>query len=487
MRIEFVDVPSPAAARAVFVHADRRLSPTAAELDGAAGGGLARAIASGRFTGAAGQTSVVLGLSGVEGAVIAVGAGEGAQFAGAKVEAAAASALTAANGAGATALAIDARDLDPADAARAALGARLASYRFDKYRTQQKPDKAPTVTSVEVATRDRAAAEAAYADLKALGDAIFFARDLVAEPANELYPAEFARRCQALSSLGLEVEVMGEAELERLGFRTLLGVGRGSAKESQLVVLRWNGGGDAQPLCFVGKGVCFDSGGLSLKPADSMEDMKWDMGGAAAVGGAMMALAGRKAKVNAVGVLGLVENMPDGDAQRPGDVVKTLSGQTVEVLNTDAEGRLVLADALWYAQDRFKPRFMVDFATLTGAMIVALGNDYAGLFCNDDELASKLQAASEASGDLLWRMPLPDAYNKLIEAPTADWKNTAGRAGGSITAALFLQKFVGGVPWAHVDIAPTAWKKPSTVPTVPEGATGYGVRLVDELVRAYEA
>jgi len=265
---------------------------------------------------------------------------------------------------------------------------------------------------------------------------------------------------------------------------SLLGVGQGSVRESQLVVIQWKGAADAEaaPVAFVGKGVTFDTGGISIKPADGMEEMITDMGGAAAVTGAMAALAARKAKVNAVGILGLVENMPDGAAQRPGDVVKSMSGQTIEVINTDAEGRLVLADALWYCQDRFKPRIMIDLATLTGAIIIALGKDLAGLYSNDEALAENLLAASKVSGDTLWRMPLPPQYDKQIESQVADVKNTGGRPGGSITAALFLQKFVGGAPWAHLDIASTAWKPNSTVATSPNGATGFGVRLLDRLV-----
>jgi leucyl aminopeptidase len=317
-----------------------------------------------------------------------------------------------------------------------------------------------------------------------VADATIFARDLVSEPANILYPAEFAARVKALEPLGLTVEVLGEAEMTKLGMGSLLGVGQGSRRESQLVVIQWKGAADpeAQPVAFVGKGVTFDTGGISLKPADGMEDMKWDMGGAAAVSGLMHALAGRKAKVNAVGILGLVENMPDGNAQRPGDIVTSMSGQTIEVINTDAEGRLVLADALWYCQDRFKPQFMVDLATLTGAIIIALGNDYAGLFSNNDELADKLLAASQASGEPLWRLPIPPAYEKQIDSMAADMKNVGGRPAGSITAALFLQRFVNKLPWAHLDIASTAWKKPSAVPTIPDGATGYGVRLLNQLV-----
>ena len=323
---------------------------------------------------------------------------------------------------------------------------------------------------------------AAWKDLSHLADAIFFSRDLVSEPPNVLYPESYAQRIKALESMGLEVEILGEAEMAKLGMGSLLGVGQGSVRDSQLVVIQWKGGGDAQPIAFVGKGVCFDTGGISIKPADGMEDMKWDMGGSAAVAGLMHVVAGRKAKANVVGILGLVENMPDGNAQRPGDVVTSMSGQTIEIINTDAEGRLVLADALWYCQDRFKPKFMVDLATLTGAIIISLGNDYAGLFSNNDELSENLLAASKATGEPLWRMPLPPAYEKQIDSMIADVKNTGGRPGGSITAGLFLQRFVNNVPWAHLDIASTAWKKPSTVPTIPDGATGFGVRLLNQMI-----
>jgi leucyl aminopeptidase len=268
----------------------------------------------------------------------------------------------------------------------------------------------------------------------------------------------------------------------------LLGVGQGSVRESQLVVIQWKGAKSAAaaPLAFVGKGVCFDTGGISLKPPEGMEEMITDIGGSAAVVGAMYALASRKAKVNAVGILGLVENMPDGNAQRPGDVVKSMSGQTVEVINTDAEGRLVLADAVWYCQDRFKPKFMIDLATLTGAIVVSLGKDLAGLFSNDDTLAANLMAASDATGDVLWRMPLPGQYEKLIESGVADMKNVGPRYGGSITAALFIKKFTNNLAWAHIDMASTAWKPGSTVPTIPSGATGFGVRLLDRLAAGYE-
>jgi leucyl aminopeptidase len=267
----------------------------------------------------------------------------------------------------------------------------------------------------------------------------------------------------------------------------LLGVGQGSARPPRLVVMEWKGAKakNAQPVAFIGKGVTFDTGGISIKPADGMWDMKWDMAGAAVVIGLMKALAGRKAKVNAVGVVGLVENMPSGAAQRPGDIVTSISGQTIEVLNTDAEGRLVLADALWYCQDRFKPKFMIDLATLTGAIIIALGHENAGLFSNNDELANRIVAAGKAVGEPVWRLPLGEAYDKLMDSDAADIKNISGsRDAGSITAAQFLQRFVNAVPWAHLDIAGTAWSK-KDAPTVPKGATGFGLRLLDRLVADY--
>lgn len=443
-----------------------------------------RAVAASRFTGAKGQTLDVVAPDGGPDRLVLVGAGKSDAFDALGAEHAAASAYNAVKTSGLTALRVELPHGDAELAARAALGIRLASYRFDKYRTKEAPEKKPSIAKAQV-VGEADAALAAFAPLAALADAVSFTRDLVSEPANILYPAEFARRVKELERLGLEVEILGEPEMMKLGMGSLLGVGQGSIRESQLVVIRWNGASDkaAQPVAFIGKGVCFDTGGISIKPADGMEDMKWDMGGAGAVAGLMHVLAGRKAKVNAVGILGLVENMPDGNAQRPGDVVTSMSGQTIEVINTDAEGRLVLADAIWYCQERFKPKFMVDLATLTGAIIIALGNDYGGLFSNNDELAGNLLAASQTEGEPLWRMPLPDQYNKQIDSMIADVKNTGGRPGGSITAALFIKRFVNDLPWAHLDIASTAWKKPSSVPTIPEGATGFGVRLLNRMVQ----
>lgn len=488
MKIEFVAPAVPAvSSRAVAVLAFEGavLSAAAEALDAASGGAIRRAIAAVGYTGAKGRSLDVVAPAGLDAArVLLVGAGARDAFDAGAAETAGAEAWRALKTSGAKALTLGLDDLPAELAAHAALGLRLAAYRFDRYRTREKPEKKPSVEAVRIVTGDVAAAQAADAPLAALAEAVGFARDLVSEPANILYPAEFARRVKALEPMGLSVEVLGEAEMAKLGMGALLGVGQGSRRESQLAVIQWKGAADpdAQPVAFVGKGVCFDTGGVSLKPADGMEDMKWDMGGAAAVAGLMHVLAGRKAKVNAVGILGLVENMPDGNAQRPGDIVTSMSGQTIEVINTDAEGRLVLADALWYCQDRFKPKFMIDLATLTGAIIIALGNDYAGLFSNDDDLADRLLAASRASGDALWRMPMPAAYEKQIESMAADVKNVGGRPGGSITAALFIQRFVAGLPWAHLDIASTAWKKPSSVATIPDGATGFGVRLLNQLV-----
>jgi leucyl aminopeptidase len=339
---------------------------------------------------------------------------------------------------------------------------------------------------VTVAVGDVAAARRAFASREAIADGVLMARDLVNEPANVLFPAEFARRASTLKKVGVQVEVLDVPKLTKLGMRALLGVGQGSAHDSRVVVMRWNGGkkGEA-PVAFIGKGVCFDTGGISIKPAGGMEDMKGDMAGAACVTGLMHALAARKAKVNAVGVIGVVENMPDGKAQRPGDIVKSMSGQTIEIINTDAEGRLVLGDVVWYAAQRFKPKFMIDLATLTGAIIVALGHEYAGLFANNDQLAERLTKAGEATGELVWRMPLSKDYDKQIDSKFADMKNTGGRMGGAITAAQFIKRFVDDkTPWAHLDIAGTGFDSRQSDINKSWGS-GWGVRLLDKLVADY--
>ena len=364
-----------------------------------------------------------------------------------------------------------------------ALGVRLRAYTFDRYKTKRKEgeERANKVT-INLACANPAAAEKALARTAAIADGVVLARDLVNEPANVLYPGEFARRASGLRKLGIVVEVLDVAAMKKLGMGALLGVGQGSAHEPKLVVMRWNGGKHGtDPIAFIGKGVCFDTGGISIKPAQGMEDMKGDMAGAACVVGLMQTLAARKAKVNAVGAIGLVENMPDGRAQRPGDIVTTMSGQTIEVINTDAEGRLVLADVLHYVNKRFKPKFMVDLATLTGAIMVALGQEYAGLFSNNDKLAERLARAGEATGERVWRMPLGPEYDKIIDSKFADMKNTGGRWGGSITAAQLLQRFVDKTSWAHLDIAGTALGSPQT-DINKSWSSGWGVRLLDRLV-----
>ncbi|MFK0690465.1 leucyl aminopeptidase [Mesorhizobium sp. IMUNJ 23033] len=370
-------------------------------------------------------------------------------------------------------------------AANVAAGILLRSYAFDKYKTKKDKDngqpKKPAKVTIHCA--DPSAAKKAFADEVAVIDGVLLARDLVNEPANALGPVEFAARAKELEALGVTVEILTEKEMKKLGMGSLLGVAQGSPRGARMAVLQWNGGkAKASPVAFVGKGVTFDTGGNSMKPASGMEDMKGDMGGAAAVTGLMHALAARKAKANVVGVIGLVENAVDGHAQRPGDIVTSMSGQTIEVLNTDAEGRLVLADALWYCNDRFKPAFMVNLATLTGAVMVALGQHYAGLFSNNDELAERLANAGQATQERLWRMPLGSEYDKLIDSKNADMKNIGGRYGGAIIAAQFLQRFVKETPWAHLDIAGTAMGSPPSEINQSWGS-GFGVRLLDRLVR----
>jgi leucyl aminopeptidase len=326
-------------------------------------------------------------------------------------------------------------------------------------------------------------AKTAFGRLEQIAEGVFLTRDLVSEPANVIHPETLAERAKALTEVGIEVDVLGEKQMRKLGMGALLGVGQGSDKESRIVVMRWMGAKDknAAPLVLAGKGVTFDSGGISIKPAAGMEDMKWDMGGAATVIGTMRALAGRKAAANVVGIVGLVENMPSGTAQRPGDVVTSMSGQTIEVINTDAEGRLVLADVLTYVQSICKPKAIIDLATLTGAIIISLGHDHAGLFANDDALAETITAAGKAVGEPVWRLPMGESYDKQLKSDIADMKNVGGREGGSITAAQFLKRFVGDVPWAHLDIAGTTWaKKDATLWS--KGATAFGVRLLDRLV-----
>ena len=384
---------------------------------------------------------------------------------------------------GETALVIDASGADAESVARLASGTVLRGWRHDRYRTKLAEKLKPTLNDVSIVTTDPGA-EAAWTKAQAIIAGVSLTRELVSEPANIIYPESFVERVRHLGDLGIEIEILDDEAMRALGMGSLLGVGQGSARPSRLLAMRWDGTGGATqtPVVFIGKGVTFDTGGISLKPPAGMEDMKWDMGGAGAVAGAMKALAMRKANAHVVGICALVENMPDGNAQRPGDVVTSMSGQTIEVINTDAEGRLVLCDAMTWVQRKYAPKVMVDLATLTGAMIIALGNEYGGMFSNDDGLAAQLTAAAAAAGDPLWRFPLGDAYDKLIDSPIADMKNVGPREAGSITAAQFLKRFVDdGVKWAHLDIAGMVWaSKPGAV--WDKGATGYGVRLLDRFV-----
>lgn len=491
MRVEFLAFPKAFAGNvAVFVGPEKQLLATAEAVDEAADGAVTRALEAGRFSGAKGQTQTVLGQSGDIARLLLLGVGKGQDLDARAAEELGGVVAAEANAAGHTAVTVvvdpvEGSRLSPAElAAHLALGVRLRSYRFDKYKTKDKPEQKLSLQRLTVVLAAPAEARKAYALLEPVVDAVFLARDLVSEPPNVLYPVEFARRAKELTKLGVKVEILGEAQMRKLGMETLLAVGQGSGRDSQLLVMKWMNGPKGQaPVALIGKGVCFDTGGISLKPAAGMEDMKWDMGGAGAVTGAMKLIAGRKAKANVVAVCALVENMPDGNAQRPGDVVKSMSGQTVEVINTDAEGRLILCDAMWYAQEKFKPQAMVELSTLTGAIIVALGHERAGLFCNDTELSNRLRAAGSGIGEKLWRMPLGPKYDKLIDSEIADMKNVGGgRDGGSITAAQFLQRFVQeGVAWAHIDIAGVAWSGKGDT-TTPKGATAFGVRLLDRLI-----
>ncbi len=493
MKISFATPALPkSAAIVVGVMKGGKLSPSAAELDKATDGALTKAIGASRYSGKKGELLEVLAPAKLQnGRILLAGVGDPAEIKDSDLENLGGSVYKhmAASGEKEAVVMVDevgSAALDaPTRAAHAAFGALLRSYRFDKYKTKEKPEKKSKLAKLTFMAAPVAKARKLYGNLSKVADGVFLTRDLVSEPANIIYPKTLAQQAKDLAALGVKVQVLGEKEMQKLGMGALLGVGQGSVRESQLLVMRWEGvpkAKDKRPVAFVGKGVTFDTGGISIKPAGGMEDMKWDMGGSGVVVGLMKALAGRKAKANVIGVCGLVENMPSGSAQRPGDIVTSMSGQTIEVLNTDAEGRLVLADALWYTQEKFKPRMVIDLATLTGAIIIALGNSHAGVFSNDDDLAEALNAAGKAVGEKVWRMPLNDEYDKLIDCDAADMKNIGGRGAGSITAAQFLQRFIQkDVPWAHIDIAGVTWSSKDK-PTVPRGATAFGVRLLDRLV-----
>jgi leucyl aminopeptidase len=476
----------------VFCNDELKFGPATARALGSASGLVVRAAKAERFTGKSGTTLELAVPEGIKVArLVVIGAGKAAgltPFDFLKLGGSAMGKLPASAVEGIVFAELPRGAMTAVQAADLTQGLVLRAYVFDRYKTKRKDDDArPASAKITVAVGDIAAVRKAYESRQAIADGVRIARDLVNEPANVLYPVEFARRVGSLKKTGVVVEVLDIKAMTKLGMGALLGVGQGSTRDSRVVVMRWNGGkkGDA-PVAFIGKGVCFDTGGISIKPAAGMEDMKGDMAGAACVVGLMHALAARKARVNAVGCIGLVENMPDGHAQRPGDIVKSMSGQTIEIINTDAEGRLVLADVLWYAAKRFKPKFMVDLATLTGAIIIALGQEYAGMFSNDDKLCERLAKAGDATGELVWRMPLLPAYDKMIDSKFADMKNTGGsRWGGAITAAQFIQRFVADkTPWAHLDIAGTGFDSRSTEINKSWGS-GWGVRLLDKLVADY--
>ncbi|GAB1715965.1 MAG: Leucyl aminopeptidase [Nitrobacter sp.] len=474
----------------VFCDDALKFGRAASKVLGASAAVVKRAAAANRFKGKSAATLDILAPEGLKAdRLIVVGAGEASALKRSdflKFGGVIAGKIRGENSAVTVIAELPSAAMNPDQSASLASGVRLRAYKFDRYKTRKKDgDDAALRADVSVAVADVAAAKKAFAPDNHVVDGVIIARDLVNEPPNVLYPEEFARRASRLRRVGVGVDILDVKAMTKLGMGALLGVGRGSARPSRTVVMRWNGGKKGEPpIAFVGKGVCFDTGGISIKPAGNMEEMKGDMGGAACVVGLMHALAARKAKVNAVGAIGLVENMPDGNAQRPGDIVTSMSGQTIEVINTDAEGRLVLADVLWYVTKKFKPKAMIDLATLTGAIMVALGTEHAGLFSNDDRLSERLARIGVETGERVWRMPLAPEYDKLIDSQFADMKNIGGRYGGSITAAQFLQRFVDKTPWAHLDIAGTAMGAPKSDINQSWGS-GFGVRLLDRLVAEY--
>jgi len=497
MKISFANPAVPKTGVVVVgVLEGRKLTPSALAIDAATGGAVLRAIKASTFKGSKNHSLTIMTPGGKLARVVCFGLGKGKdldalglQNLGGNIVKALSAHTTSVQ---VLVDAVDGCDLKAYEvAAEIALGARLGSYRFDKYKTKKKEHDKPKLNEVKLYSALSIKAKALYAPSDKVADGVFFTRDLVSEPANVLYPETLAAQAKTLTKLGVKVEILTQTQMKRLGMGALLGVAQGSDRDPRMVVMRWDGkpkkaGAKATkadaPVAFIGKGVTFDSGGISIKPSGGMEDMKWDMGGAGVVIGLMKALAGRKAKVNVVGVVGLVENMPSGSAQRPGDIVTSMSGQTIEVINTDAEGRLVLADALWYTKERFKPHTMVDLATLTGAILVALGDQYAGLFSNNDTLADELIDAGRKVDERVWMMPMGSGYDKMINSPAADMQNVGERWGGSITAAQFLKRFVGDTKWAHIDIAGVTWNK-SGKPTAPKGGTGFGVRLLDRWVK----
>ncbi|MFK7793489.1 MAG: leucyl aminopeptidase [Devosiaceae bacterium] len=460
----------------------------AGQLNEAGAGALARGAAAAKFKAGWGETVALYALPDAPVAQVVLAGADPEKAKGAEPHLMLGGKLSSSLGKAANAtICLD--DMAVKDAASVLAGLKLGAYRFDRYKSQVEnsedngdDQKSPQSVAITVLCDNVAALETAFAQADAIASGTILARDLVNEPPNVLGPEEFAGVAQALSDLGVEVTVLGDEQMADLGMNALLGVALGSEKPARMAIMHWNGGTEGdKPVAIVGKGVVFDTGGISIKPAGGMEDMKGDMGGAACVVGLMHTLAARKAKVNAVGVIGLVENMPDGKAQRPGDIVTSMAGKTIEIINTDAEGRLVLADCLHYTRTTYEPKVMIDLATLTGAILVALGQEHAGLFSNDDELAEGLHQAGQATGEKVWRLPVGAAYDKMINSRFADMKNTGGRFAGSITAAQFLQRFVGDTPWAHLDVAGTAMSAPKSAINSSFGS-GFGVRLLNAYI-----
>ncbi len=490
MKIDFIEVAFPkTGGLVVFSFDDGPFSGFAKQVDEAGNGQLTRAAKLGKYNGRFGQHVMVVAPVGIEASyLLLVGLGKADELDALKARKIGGKLITEflAQGETAVAIAVDAAQSSSLNAANLAanitFGACLRHHRFEKYRTGQRRYRKSTVDTLQAMTEMPLETEQSFTPMREVAMGVLLTRDLVTEPGNVIYPESYIEQIDALRDLGVEIEVLGANEMRQQGMGALLGVAQGSEREPQLAVMHWRGGAaEEAPVAFVGKGVTFDSGGISLKAVKGMEEMKYDMAGSAVVVGLMKALAGRKAKVNVVGVVGLVENMPSGRAQRPGDVVTSMSGQTIEVINTDCEGRLVLADALWYTQHTYRPRCMIDLATLTYAVIAALGSEFAGVFSNDDGLVQALTEAGRAVGEPVWRLPLTQRFDKMIDSEIADMKNCSDRPGDAIMAAQFLQRFVNGVPWVHIDIAGTAWKRESSN-LARKGATGYGVQLLNQFV-----
>lgn len=491
MKITFVNKLNDCKLLVAGLHENKGFGSVLEGLDKSASGAIKKAVANADFKAKAEKMLRIPAVNSLEGQLVLAGLGNAKDHDGLALEKIGSKLFACLNCLREKTAFIDFSDIaDSKDNTAAELiayvasGALLRSWKFDKYKTKREKDEIPVLEEFVLVTPDVGVSQKAFDRLLAIAEGNHLTRLVVSEPPNVIYPESMAKYAMELSKIGVKVEVLGEKEMEKLGFGALLGVGQGSIRESQLVVMQWLGGASGQkPIAVVGKGITFDTGGINIKPSNGMEDMKYDMAGSGVVLGLMKSLALRKAKVNVVGVMALAENMPSGSAQRPSDVVTSLSGQTIEILNTDAEGRLVLADALWYTQDKYKPQYMIDLATLTGAITVALGYEYAGLFSNDDKLCDMLTKAGTEVGEPIWRLPMGKNYDKDVDSDVADVKNVgSGRGAGSITAAQFLERFVNKTPWAHLDIAGMAWDK-ADKPLTGKGATGYGVRLLNEFLK----